>query len=159
MTILRLYISFDCILRSELLLNSNSIPSSIAPSISLRNRSAETTKFLQSGSHHLQPSLITIKQSFAMHSPVRDPMREYQKQQEKLALIEFECIVDWARKSVLARKANVSRLNGELSGLHQYLQPLEDEKKEILDHLSQENAWTDPGNQRQTLKLLEINSK
>jgi hypothetical protein len=86
-------------------------------------------------------------------------MREYQKQQEKLALIELECIVDWARKSVLARKANVNRLNDELSELHQSLQSLEDEKKTILGDLSQKNAWTDPGNQRQTLKLLEINSK
>ena len=100
-----------------------------------------------------------MHQSFAMRSPVQDPMREYQKQQEKLALIELECIVDWARKSVLARKANVSRLNGELFELYQSLQPLEDEKKAILGDLSQKNAWTDPGNQRQTLKLLEINSK
>lgn len=86
-------------------------------------------------------------------------MREYQKQQEKLALIELECIVDWTRKSVLARKANVSRLNGELSEIHQSVQSLEHAKKAILDNLSKENAWTDPGNQRQTLKLLEINSE
>ncbi|PMD25543.1 hypothetical protein NA56DRAFT_738212 [Hyaloscypha hepaticicola] len=100
-----------------------------------------------------------MHQSSTMHFPVRDPMREYQKQQEKLALIELECIVDWTRKSVLARKANVSRLNGELSEIHQSVQSLEHAKKAILDNLSKENAWTDPGNQRQTLKLLEINSE
>ncbi len=100
-----------------------------------------------------------MHQSFAMHSPVRDPMREYQQQQEKLALIELECILDWARKSVLARKVNVSRLNGELFELRQSLQALEVEKIAILGDISQKNAWTDPVNQRQTLKLLEINSK
>jgi len=53
---LGLYMIFDSNLSSELLFNSNSILSSIAPSIYLHNRSADTTKSLQFRSHH--PSLL-----------------------------------------------------------------------------------------------------
>ena len=86
-------------------------------------------------------------------------MREYQKQKEKLALIELECIIDWTKRSMLATKAKANRLNDELSDIHQYLQSLKNEKTTILEDLSQKNAWTKPENQLQTLKLLEINAK
>jgi hypothetical protein len=89
----------------------------------------------------------------------RDPMREYQKQKKKLALIEFECILNWIKRSILLNKTKVARLTDEISEIHQYLQSLENEKTTILKDLSQQNAWTKPGNQRQTLKLMEINAK
>ncbi|KAE9378511.1 hypothetical protein N431DRAFT_528908 [Stipitochalara longipes BDJ] len=89
----------------------------------------------------------------------RDPMREYQKQKEKLQLIKHECIIEWTNRSNVVSKAKLSRLSDELDNIHRYLQALEDEKQTILGNLGQENAWTKPETQRQTLQLLDINSK
>jgi len=86
-------------------------------------------------------------------------MREYQKQKEKLALTELECIIEWTKKTILARQAKARQLNDELGDIHLYLQALEEDKKIIMDGISEQNAWMKPENQRQTLKLLEINSK
>lgn len=86
-------------------------------------------------------------------------MREYQKQKEELSLLEIECTLEWTSNAIRARKAKASRLHDEVSKIHQYLETLEDEKRIILKDLSQENAWIKFENQRQTLKLLEINSE
>jgi septal ring factor EnvC (AmiA/AmiB activator) len=94
-----------------------------------------------------------------MHSPTRDPVREYQKQKEKLALIGLECTIEWTKKTILTRKAEASQLNDELGDIHQYLQALEDEEGMILENLSQQSAWTNSEGQRRTLKLLDLNSK
>jgi hypothetical protein len=94
-----------------------------------------------------------------MHSPTRDPVREYQKQREKLALIGLEYIIEWTKKTLLTRQAKASQLNEELGDIHQYLRTFEDEKGVILEDLSQQSAWTKPEGQRRTLKLLDLNSK
>jgi hypothetical protein len=94
-----------------------------------------------------------------MHSPTRDPVREYQKQKEKLALIGLECIIEWTKKTLLTRQAKASQLNEELDDIHQYLRALKDEKGVILEDLSQQSTWTKPEGQRRTLKLLDLNSK
>jgi hypothetical protein len=94
-----------------------------------------------------------------MYSPTRDPVREYQKQKEKLALIGLECIIKWTKKTLLTRQAKASQLNDELGDIHQYLRALEDEKGVILEDLSQQSAWTKPEGQRRTPRLLDLNSK
>jgi hypothetical protein len=97
------------------------------------NRPAQSILRASSGTRH---------QTITMHSPTRDPVRGYQKQKEKLALIGLECIIEWTKKTILTRKAEASRLNDELGDIHQYLQALEDEEGMILEDLSQQSAWT-----------------
>jgi septal ring factor EnvC (AmiA/AmiB activator) len=97
----------------------------------------------------------TNKMSFSH----RNPMKDYQKQKEKLDLIKQECTIEWVGNMILEKKAKVSRLTDEISNIQQYVQALEVEKANILEVISQQNAWAKTENLKQTLKLLDINSK
>jgi PleD family two-component response regulator len=89
----------------------------------------------------------------------RNPMKDYQKQKEELDLIKQECTIEWVGNMILEKKAKVSRLTDEISNIQQYVQALEVEKANILEVISQQNAWAKTENLKQTLKLLDINSK
>src|SRR5450432_970935 len=71
----------------------------------------------------------------------RNPMRDYQKQKEKLDLIKQECTIEWVGNVILEKKAKARRLNDEISNIQQHVQALEVEKANILDGISQQNAW------------------
>jgi hypothetical protein len=59
----------------------------------------------------------TAKMSFTH----KDPMREYQKQKEKLDLIKQECTIEWVGKVILEKNAKASGLNDEISNIQQYV--------------------------------------
>jgi len=86
-------------------------------------------------------------------------MKDYQKQKEKLDLIKQECTIEWVGNMILEKKTKVSRLTDEISNIQQYVQALEVEKANILEVVSQQDAWVKTENLKQTLKLLDINSK
>lgn len=60
---------------------------------------------------------------------------------------------------ILEKNAKASGLNEEMSNIQQYIQALEVEKSHILEVISQQNARVKTENRKQTLKLLDINSK
>src|SRR5450432_541367 len=58
----------------------------------------------------------TNKMSFSH----RNPMKDYQKQKEKLDLIKQECTIEWVGNMILEKKAKVSRLTDEIFNIQQY---------------------------------------
>lgn len=88
-----------------------------------------------------------------------NPSREYNKQSEKLRLIDRDCEIDWADKQILERKTKMSALKAKLETFDKYAQELEGEKAPILIVLE---AFEDLGMSsalKYTSKLLDINAK